>query len=102
MSGRIQKHHATILAMRAQCKTNREIAAATGCTPRSIGRYITRAGIGHKTPVGSMNIRRDFSGSEIAALGRLAAQWGCATLAEAAVEILKDALAEAEAQEAAE
>ena len=37
----------------------------------------------------------DFTHDELATLDMLAARWGCATLSEAALEILKDALAEA-------
>jgi hypothetical protein len=36
-----------------------------------------------------------FTHEELMTLDRLAAKWGCDTLSEAALEILKDALAEA-------
>ena len=115
--GSIEQHHDAIVAMRAEGKTAREIGAALGISAVGINRYAHRAGLPPKPikdrkrqfkrqlrllagPIGSVHITRHLTPEEISELGRCAAQWGCATMAEAAVEILKDALAEM--QEAAE
>ena len=47
-------------------------------------------------PLGSVSINR-LSADQVVALDRLARKWGCKTLAEAAEEILRDALEEAHA-----
>jgi hypothetical protein len=44
---------------------------------------------------GRINMGEAFTHEELMTLDRLAAKWGCETLSEAALEILKDALAEA-------
>ena len=113
--GSIEQHHDAIVAMRAAGKTAREIGATLGISTRGINRYAHRANLPPKprkepkcktrrlsVPIGSVYITRHLTPDELRELDRCAAQWGCATMAEAAVEILKDALAEQQAREAAE
>lgn len=45
-------------------------------------------------PLGRISFSTSLSKEQIAALDRLARKWGCATLAEAALEILRDGLEE--------
>ena len=102
----ISQHHDTILAMRAKGFTHKEIGEAIGLTERQVGQYVYRAGMPAKRlkgtwkgSIGRIRIR-DLPRAQIVALEEYAEAHGLKTLAEAATEILKDALAEA--QEAAE
>ena len=113
--GSIERHHDAIVAGRAAGKKAKEIAAELGVTTAAVNRYVHRANLPPRprkerkcktrrlsVPIGSVYITRHLTPDEIRELDRCADQWGCATMAEAAVEILKDALAEQQAREAAE
>ena len=93
-----------IKELRMQGKTTGQICAALDMTKSQVCSYAYRHSIprkprNHRTVIsrlkGRINMGEAFTHEELMTLDRLAAKWGCDTLSEAALEILKDALAEA-------
>ncbi len=90
-----------ITELRMQGLTAKEIAERVGKTKSQVMGYAGRHNLPrkHRTPmlgisrnVGKVAFRKVLSREQLLALDRLAEAWGCETLAEAAVEIIKDAL----------
>jgi hypothetical protein len=93
-----------IKELRMQGKTTGQICAALNMTKSQVCSYAARHDIPRKLRdsraiisrrLGRFNLGATLTHEELMTLDRLAAKWGCDTLSEAALEILKDALAEA-------
>ena len=90
-----------ITDLRMQGLTAEEIGAIVGKTKSQVMGYAVRYNLPrkHRTPmlgisrkVGKVAFRKVLSREQLLALDRLAETWGCETLSEAAVEIIKDVL----------
>jgi transposase len=93
-----------IAELRMEGLTSAEIAERVGRTKAQVISFAHRHNLprkprNHRTVITRLKVRlnmaEDFTHEELATLDRLAGKWGCVTLSEAALEILKDALAEA-------
>jgi hypothetical protein len=92
-----------ITDLRMQGLTSEEIGEIVGKSKSQVMGYAARHNLPrkHRTPmtgisrkVGKVAFRKVLSREQLVALDRLAEKWGCETLTEAAVEIIKDVLEE--------
>ena len=106
----VSDHHELIRQMRADGKTAREIAehirTTTGesYTHKNVGKYAVSEAMPrklrtyqHGMPIGSCRLGAALDPSQLHTLQHMAKTWGCETLSEAAIEILRDHLDEQDA-----
>ena len=97
-----EKQVAQIKALREQCLSFAEIGKHLGMTQHQVRGISCRAKLPRKPakpnhrvfPFGSMGFDKNLTVEDFHDLLALAQEWGCETLCEAALEIVKDALAE--------
>ena len=97
-------HHEKIIELRGQGMSVQRIADDIGVGYHALRMYIDKHGIEkpNKTreepilQVSRIVLRKDLNKQQVSTLERMALEWGCETLAEAAVEILRDYLDENE------